>query len=109
MSKKHCTVCGLNEKACLHSQKLKHDSRDLRVTRIFWFTMGFLSAIPLYLFSCSTQIITNYKITDTAKRNYYTNSYEIRNDSIHFTENGHHNQILRTFSLPFAGILIQEK
>lgn len=45
MSKKHCIVCGLNEKACLHSLQLREEKTDLRVTRIFWFSVGFILAL----------------------------------------------------------------
>lgn len=45
MSKKTCSVCGLNEKACLHSLQLRDEKADIRVTRIFWFSIGFLLAL----------------------------------------------------------------
>lgn len=50
MSKKHCTVCGLNEKACLHSLQLREEKVDLRVTRICWFAIGFLLALGVVFF-----------------------------------------------------------
>jgi hypothetical protein len=53
--------------------------------------------------SCKTQIVTNYKIT-TNERNYYTNSFEVKNDSILFSEAGRGN-----YRIPYSGAIIQEK
>jgi hypothetical protein len=43
MNNKHCTVCGLNEKACLHSLQLKDGNLSLRVTRLLWFFIGVIA------------------------------------------------------------------
>lgn len=53
--------------------------------------------------SCKTHMITNYKITQ-GKRNYYTNTFEVKNDSLYFSEVGRGNYII-----PYAGVIIQEK
>lgn len=45
MSKKTCSVCGLNEKACMHCLQLRDERTDLCVTRILWFFIGFVIAI----------------------------------------------------------------
>ena len=47
MSNKNCPVCGLNEKACLHSLQLREERTDLRVKMMIWFAIGFLFAIGL--------------------------------------------------------------
>ncbi|PIF30163.1 hypothetical protein CLU81_0570 [Flavobacterium sp. 9] len=38
------------------------------------------------LFSCCTSLVTKYKITDKEKNNYYVNTYDVRGDSIYFSE-----------------------
>jgi predicted nucleic acid-binding Zn ribbon protein len=47
MSKKTCSVCGLNEKACMHSIQLRDEKTDVRVKMMFWFAIGFLFAIGI--------------------------------------------------------------
>jgi len=45
----YCTVCGIPEKACLHHLQKREEKRDLRVTRICWFAVGFLTAMGMLL------------------------------------------------------------
>jgi hypothetical protein len=53
--------------------------------------------------SCKTQIVTNYKIT-LNNRSYYTDSFEVKNDSILFSEAGR-----GSYSIPYSGAIIQGK
>jgi predicted nucleic acid-binding Zn ribbon protein len=55
MSKKNCSVCGLNEKACLHSLQLRDEKADLRVTKIFWFSVGFILALGVVFINFSAK------------------------------------------------------
>lgn len=45
----YCTVCGLPEKACLHSQNYDEQKKDYRVTALFWAIIGFILGVGLSL------------------------------------------------------------
>jgi len=44
MTNNNCTVCGLPKGACLHQKQLAECRSDKRVTRVLWFSLGFLAS-----------------------------------------------------------------
>ncbi|MFW0737601.1 hypothetical protein [Flavobacterium sp. T12S277] len=108
MKNTNCTVCGLHKEACLHQMEHKEEKSNQNIIRMLWFGLGFISSWLFYLFSCSTgHFITNYQITDSNNRSYYTNEYEIKNDSISFIENPRNPNVRFPFKIPYKNVKIQ--
>jgi len=108
MIKTNCTVCGLPKEACLHQRKITALRKDKNVLRLFWFTMGFITALSGYFFSCSTdRFVTAYRIT-TPERNYYVNHFKVVDDTIFAAELKRNGNILKVHALPWSSSEIQE-
>lgn len=51
MSKNNCTDCPHKSTTCMQCLELRDEITDQRITRLFWFSVGFLMAVIAFFLS----------------------------------------------------------